>query len=84
MCESDVLIFLQASYQDSDLGLDEADPVGNWILKSRHINLFIKSVTAQALWMQCARYYQGSSYQSCDSAWVYSPFEVLLLSGRTC
>lgn len=37
MCECDELIFLQASYQDSDLGLDQADPVGNQILKSLRV-----------------------------------------------
>lgn len=49
MSESDELVFLQASHQDSDLGLDETDPVGNQILTSRRVNLFIKSVAAQAL-----------------------------------
>lgn len=37
MRECDELIFLQASYQDSDLGLDKADPVGNEILGSLHV-----------------------------------------------
>lgn len=51
---------------------------GSWTRRGRpcrnqislHISVTLKSVSAQALWMLCARYYQGSSYQWCDSAWA--------------
>lgn len=46
MRECDELIFLQASYQDPDLGLDKADPVGNEILGSLHV----KSIYTECYW----------------------------------